>query len=158
VTTKIPPKIPPKLKAKWDKILANDGLGEIDVAHTGSKTGIADPYRLRGNAENNYDQLKPKTLNAFNKVRIEAIEEYYYRASQFFNQYQFFSKRERSIYALNITGLSIRDIEKILKKRQWRYCGRDLIHKTIKRLDKIMLTDNWDIRPIKKKRCKTLRK
>lgn len=109
-----------KLKAEWDKKLADSGFEDAEYSGGRLKTWAS------------FEHARDFDANVF-----EAKETYYRLAGQFLHEYEFKNDIERDIWAQHADGVSIRNIFTLLKN-QGRHTYRDGIEATIKRLAKEM--------------------
>jgi len=79
-----------------------------------------------------------RSKHAKHPVNIEALQEYFYLANSFLNDHQFTSNVERIIWEYHTEGLSIREIETVLKKAKVKDTRRNKIFYTITNLKDLM--------------------
>lgn len=145
-------KISPKLKAKWEKMLAKDGLEDIEDK-SGNLRKSHDHYVTSRMAL--HKTLGPRSATELELTRIRATEQYYIMAEHFYNLYKHFNRRERAVWELHYQGDTVRDISSKLLKRRFRAMKRMSVLYIIRALEAVMLSDDWDLLPpkgIRKKR------
>lgn len=109
-----------RLKAEWDKKLAEAGFDDIEYKDGSIRSGAL------------------RSTSAKDPILREAAQEYYYMACHFLNEYTFASELERIIWEYHSEGLSVRDICKILKDTKVAQLSRWTTWNTVKRLETIM--------------------
>lgn len=119
------------LIAVWDEKLKKSGFEDIEVRSDNNGPGTLKIWALNVIHHNQERHA----------VEIEATQEYYILAGQFFHHHEFKSKKEKAIWELHSAGTSIRNIEKLLRKRRFKVY-KDLINRTIMRLTEEMLKEN----------------
>ncbi len=104
-----------KLKDQWYKKLAKSGFEDIE------NTSLPDP------------DLKHCDVIRFNKVTPDAYEtrtKYFSNCRDLLNTYKFETKLHKRIWELHSEGLSLREIETVIKKRY----KKDSIHNIIRKI------------------------
>lgn len=92
-----------ELRRKWYGKLKKEGFDDIEQLDGNLKTWVSSEFTR------NYDANFAK-----------AKEDYYRLAGQFLHRYHFKDKKEQLIWELHSQGVSIRDIVKELKKKNYK--------------------------------------
>jgi hypothetical protein len=92
-----------KLQAKWDKKLADDGFFDIEQRDGNLKVWASHLHKVH-----------------YNETLYRAKEDYYRLAGQFLHDHKFDSRLERAVWELHSTGVGMREIVVMLKKRRMK--------------------------------------
>lgn len=122
-----------QLKAKWDKILKDEGLEDIEDSNGNLKSWHSFKFYTSQFSSTNGTKVQDKL------IVNEAKQEYYRLAEQFLYSHKFKNKLEKSIWALHAEGLSYRDIAKALRPKVKLELNKDNINAIVKRLVPLML-------------------
>ncbi len=110
-----------ELKAEWDKKLEKSGFEDIETPKGDLKDSHAAFF------ESHYNQT-----DAFAK------EQYYRQAGFFLYEHKFKTELERRIWELHVEGIGIREIVKVLKKRDHKVYKRK-VHELLRPLVELCL-------------------
>lgn len=133
------PKTLKTLQKEWYKKLEREGFKDIEKNPDTLK--VYDKFQFITKLKSRQSRLPigqgtqfPHRIEAF---RLQAIQEYYYRANQFLNDHKFANKRERIVWEYHANGISYRDISKTLRKVRISI-ARTQVYDIVKRLRRIM--------------------
>lgn len=90
------------LQAKWYKRLADSGFQDIEQANS--------PDEMLKRWDSHYFRRSIKGQ------QFESTQEYYYRATQWLEEYAFKNKTHKNIWTLHTEGVSLRGIARKLKQ------------------------------------------
>jgi hypothetical protein len=105
------------LKSKWDAKLEKDGFVDIETSD-GKLKGISHADFFKAH---------------YNQIDAQAKEEYYRQAGYFLYEHKFNTELERKIWELHVEGIGIREIVKVLKKRNYKVYKRK-VHELLRPL------------------------
>lgn len=111
------------LNKLWKKKLEKSGFKDIEQDEDNLKLWYSEYYKTR-----------------YTTTTFQAKEEYYRLASQFLHSNKFKNKKEEVIWTLYSEGLSIRNIVKVLKSRNFK-AYKNEVNKIVRTLSKIMLEE-----------------
>lgn len=118
------------LQAKWNKKLEKSGFEDIET-----KDGL-----LKGISHADFFKAH------YNQIDAQAKEEYYRNAGYFLYEHKFKTELERKIWELHVEGVGIREIVKILKKKNYNIYKRkchELLRPLVDILMKKMKAQRW---------------
>lgn len=109
------------------------------LERTGFEDAERDDYKIK-NPSFNYAHIDKRRKFTMEQAHIywAAKHEYYYLANQFLHSHKFKNPRERNIWEYHSNGIGIRSIVKTINKVSSSKTTKDIVWKTLKRLQKIM--------------------
>jgi hypothetical protein len=125
-----------QLKAKWYKVLKDEGFKDIETNENYLKDSTID--RVGRNTFSRLDSSDEE--NSVPALTAKAVwnakQDYYYYAEHFLNDYKFDSELEKNIWKLHSEGISVKDIFKTLPKQQpWNLENvEEVIRKLVKEM------------------------